>query len=66
MREVRKERRQNLKSVVAVLFAEVSLEGSLEGMEGPNVTDVRRKGIPLLCKRKKKKTNKKTTAGQMF
>ena len=51
MREVRKERRQNLKSVVVVLFVEVSLERSFEGMEGLNMTDVRRKRMPLLWSR---------------
>ena len=51
MREVRKERRQNLKSVVVVLFVEVSLGRSFEGMEGLNMTDVRRKRMPLLWSR---------------
>ena len=40
MREVKKERRHDLKSVV-VLFVEVSFEGT----RGQNVTDVRRERI---------------------
>ena len=43
-----KERRQNLKLVVVVLFVEVSLKCSFEGMGGLNVMDVRRERIPLL------------------
>ena len=51
MREVRKERRQDLTSVVVVLFVEVSL-----GMEELNVTDVRRERIPLLWSRVRERT----------
>ena len=43
-----KEKRQTLKSVVVVLFVEVGLLRSSEGTGGLNVTDVRRKRIPLL------------------
>ena len=44
---MRGEKRQNLKSVV-LLFAEVSIQCSSEGMGGVNVTDVRRERNPLL------------------
>ena len=45
-----------MKSVVVVLFVEVSLKGSLEGMGGLNVTDVRRERIPLLWSRVRERT----------
>ena len=51
MREVRKERRHDFKSVNVVLFVEVSL-----GMEELNVTDVRRERIPLLWSRVRERT----------
>ena len=51
MRELGKERRQNLKLVVVVLFVEVSLKCSFEGMGGLNKMDVRRERIPLLWSR---------------
>ena len=51
MREVRKERRHDFKSVNVVLFVEVSL-----GMEELNVTDVRRERIPLLWSRERERT----------
>ena len=51
MREVGKERRQNLKLVVVVLFVEVSLKCSFEGMGGLNKMDVRRERIPLIWRR---------------
>ena len=41
-------RRPNLKSLVVVLFVEVSFQRSFEGMGGLNATDVRRERIPLL------------------
>ena len=56
MREVRKERRQNLKSVVVVLFVEVSLRCNFEGMGGVNMTDVTRERIPLLWSRVSERT----------
>ena len=37
-----------MKSVVVVLFVEVSVYRSFEGMGGLNVTDVRREKIPLI------------------
>ena len=48
VREVRKDRRQNLKSVVVVLFVEVSFSCGFEGIGGLNVTDVRGERVPLL------------------
>ena len=56
MREVRKERRRNLKSVVVVLFVEASLQRSFEGMGGLNVTDVRTEKIALLWSRVRERT----------
>ena len=56
MRQITKERRQNLKSVVVVLLVEMSLQCSFEGMGGLNVTDVRRERIPLLWSRVRERT----------
>ena len=56
MREARKERRQNSKSVVVVLFVEVSLKCSFKGTKGLSVTDVRRERIPLLLSRVRERT----------
>ena len=48
---VRKERRQNFKSVNCCCFVEVSLSFGFEGVGGLNVTNVRREIIPLLMSR---------------
>ena len=65
VREVRKERRQNLKSVLVVLFAEpeVSLQCSFEGMGGLHVTDVRRERILLLWSRVRERTRESIGSG---